>query len=266
MNAPTNCRWSGARILALEYAGLNAQQNFTESISMTQKNKRALVEHAMQLGARSHFQRLHVPALFAVALANNLTIQLYGEVDTRNDGDTSARKIDEVSIFVPGALSDGVLPAANADSRWRRDKGEDYFLPALRQGQKDGAKKAKKKWDKKLHFVLEGTSGGQHYVKAPFFGPGSEGPPEDFLPDYAEFLRAYRAGFLHWLREFGGGDAGAEDSSASQAKFATFLALLASGEKDLEQSFAGAYPLPLSQAKLTEESLEGRFLTWLAEQ
>ena len=260
----THCRWAGARVLALEFAAEEGSKNFSRGLSMTFKNKRALVQHIVQLGARSHFQRLNVPALFAVALANNLTIELYGEVDTRNDGDTSARKIEAVDIFVPGALNDGTLPPANADSRWRRDKGEDYFLPALREGQKEGSKKARSKRDRLLYFRLEGMEGGNHYVKAPFFGPGSEAPPDDFLPDYVEFLRAYRAGFLHWLREFGVAEGEDAEAEAHQA-FARFLELVAGGEHDLEGAFAKAYPLPLSEPTIGEDCLEGRFLAWLAD-
>jgi hypothetical protein len=256
-----HCEWGGMRVLALEFATEDASRDWEKSTSMTQENKKALAEHVVQLGARQLFEQLGVPSLFAVALANNITIEIFGEVDTRNDGDTKARKIDEVSVFVPGALSDGVLPAANADSRWRMDKGVKYFVPALRKGQKDGAKEARSKWEKKTHFALEGDEGGKHTVEAPFFGPGSEPPPEDFLADYTEFLRAYRSGFLHWLREAGVDG----DAERSRRAFGDLLTRM-SGGAELAAALEATYPLPMSAEKLTEKTLEGSFLSWLAEQ
>lgn len=259
----THGKWGGIRVLALQYASLDATENYEDSISMTQKNKRALPEHVVQLGGRTLLEQLGVPSLFAVALANNMTIEIYGEVDTRNDGDTSARKIDAVDIFVPGAFSDGTLPPANADSRWRKDKGEDNFIPVLRKGQKDGAKKARSKWQKKILFALEGEKGEKEYVSAPFFGPGSEAPPTEYLADYTEFLRAYRAGFLHWLREFGVEG----DREASQRAFGDFLTRIASApEPDLGAALEAVYPLPLSKEKIDDNTLEGRFLDWLSDQ
>lgn len=259
----THGQWGGIRVLALEFATPEATENYERSISMTQKNKRALAEHVVQLGTRTLLERLGVPSLFAVALANNMTIELFGEVDTRNDGDTSARKVDAVSIFVPGALSDGVLPPANADSRWRKDKGEDWFIPALRKGQKDGAKQARSKWQKKILFSLEGENRDKHTVSAPFFGPGSEAPPPEFLADYTEFLRAYRSGFLHWLRQ----DGVEGDEEASLRAFGDFLSAIATAaEPDLGAALGAVYPLPLSKEKIDDETLEGRFLDWLSDQ
>ncbi len=256
----THCEWAHRRLIALEFATPAFERDWEQSISMTQKNKRGLVEHVVQLGARQIFEDMGVPALFAVALANNLTIDVYGEVDTRNDGDTAAREIGEVSIFVPGALSDGVLPAANADSRWRKEKGKEYFLPPLRQGQKDGSKDARSKWQKKTHFTIDGDKGGKHTVAGPFFGPGEDAPPDDFLADYAEFLRAYRSGFLHWLREHGAGE---DDADLSRRAYGDFLRRVAGGAP-LGDALKAVYADPLSDGKASETTLEGRFLDWLS--
>ena len=48
----SHCEWAGIRVLALEFATEDASRDWTKSTSMTQKNKRALVEHVVQLGAR----------------------------------------------------------------------------------------------------------------------------------------------------------------------------------------------------------------------
>lgn len=263
----THLDYAGRRLIALEFASPGAGEDYEQSIPMKSRNADGLKEHVAQLATRSLLETSYgdtMDSVLAVALANNLVIDLYEEVDTRNDGDTKARSVGPQSVFIAGGNpGGGLLPPANADSRWREKKGKDYFVPVVREAQKQGGKKARSKLAKRSTFLLLDEAGGERfYAQGPFFGAETELPPDPFLADYAEFLRAYRAAFFHWLRENGAGDA-----EASHAAFATFLRAFAAkaGPAAFPEALAEAYAgVPLSNDALDDDSLEGRFLIWLA--
>ena len=77
-------------------------------------------------------------------------------------------------------------------------------------------------------------------------------------------LRAYRAGFLFWLRTEGGGR-----GKASRKSFGSLLLALADpgqGELDFPSALQSVYGIPLSSAEPGKDDLEGRFLIWLHKQ
>ena len=103
-------------------------------------------------------------------------------------------------------------------------------------------------------------------MRAPFFGSAAQGkelPPPEFLTDYLEFFRAYKSCFLHWLRE-----KSTPKPDASRAKFAELLRQVAEAGSaaGFEELVSEVYAIPLSAADLSKDSLEQRFLAWLATQ
>jgi hypothetical protein len=188
---------------------------------------------------------------------------------------------------VPGGLSEGgVLPPAPAvggdalvNCRWRTGAGADYFVAALREAQVEGAKVAAKdrsnarRKDKLVHFPIgSDESGAQWIAHAPFLGAHASAqayPEPEFLNDYREFFKAYQSAFYHWLET----TAEPVDGSRGDA-FATFLRLLGKPVTDVEPitkpeigaALEEAYGLPFSGPDGSVDSLEWRFLTWLAEQ
>ena len=196
-------------------------------------------------------------------LANILVIDVFGQVDTRNDGDQRAKMTEEVSVFVPGALGDGTMPAVSADSRWRADQGADYFVRVLFQSQKDGSNEAESRALKLATFPMVADDKVKEFtVHAPFLGSAAMVPEEEFLGDYIEFLRAYRVAFLYWLRaESQGSD------KKSAAAFAELLAGLARDETTpLIDLLQDVYKKPLSSETFDKKTLEGEFLGWLSKQ
>jgi hypothetical protein len=178
-------------------------------------------------------------------------------------------------MFVPGGNANGgVLPMQSAESRWRAKQASDRFEAVLRQAFKS-ASHLKEKADKtaggarpsKLgRLVLLGDNqGSEDVVRGPFLGSAaaqSTLPGQEFLGDYAEFLRAYRTCFVHWLRT-----QSADNAKQSAARFGMFLRDLAHAddagaiEAMVSKDFGGA---ALSSATLDAATLEGRFVRWLA--
>ena len=238
-------------------------------IPMDERNPKALEEHVAQVATRGLIERElgeNIEPMLAAGLATELIIDLYGEADTYTDGDISARETNARSVFIPGGNSNGgVLPQLKADSRWREDRGRDYFVKPLRMSQKTGAKEAGRKAGKLVNFLLQNRNGSkEHLLRAPFLGPGgsASAPPMAFEDDYNGFLRAYRTAFLHWLRTEAGGRRG-----ASAQRFQQLLTALAQAPKDSDPAglIEGVYGLPLSAEKLDKDgSLEGGFLYWLS--
>ena len=157
--------------------------------------------------------------------------------------------------------------------RWRKEAGEGHFVEALVDAQKDGAKLASKdrenplRGDKSAHFELTSSKAASDTVAitAPFFGPHAEGkelPPFAYLDDYEEFFRAYQAAFIYWLRERG--------PSGSKKKSLTAFGKLVQQHATrprgtpLHEVALDVYGLPLSHEDGSIESLEWRFLAWLA--
>ena len=215
------------------------------------------------------------------AIVMNLVIDIVGQINTI-DGEgqigTSGARTRPYSRFIPGGNSEGgTLPKRSATGRntvvksqWRKDNGADYFLGALRKGQKDGSKLAGKERkerykDKTAHFQLK-SDRGKYVVSAPFFGEHANAqqyPPQEFLTDYSEFYRAYKSGFYHWLRLFGAGSPETPDESL--IKFRELMAGLNEVGNGLtfEQLFENVYGLPLSAADGETDSMEWRFLAFL---
>jgi len=263
--------FDGTRVVGMQYAGPKAEDDYTDAIAMDGRNKNALFEHVVQLGVRSLMEsvsRGKIEPLLAGGLANELVIELYGEVDTRSDGDLRSRSTLARSVFVPGANSSGgFLPPASADSRWRSDKGKHHFQRVLKRAQKGGGKRARSRTDKLSSFrLITDDESDKFVIQAPFLGPQALAPPPaKFFGDYAELLRAYRAGFLYWLRTEAGGKRGESGKLFSEL-------LRASTDprerRDLAQLFEETYGTALSAGGPGElfesDSLEGRFLVWLS--
>ncbi len=223
------------------------------------------------------------PVLPRRCLANALTIEARGALNVL-DGErqitTSGATTRPYERFVPGGLSEGgVLPAIPAapldtiiESRWRKGHGKDYFVKPLAEGQAAGAKAAKKAKaerakDKLAHFELRGDVAGEHVVSAPFLGAQANQkayPPAAFLNDFREFFNSYQTAFLHWLRT-----ASDEDPALRAERFAQYVELLtepgAVEGDSLDQRIEDIYGLPLSAPDGETDSLEWRFLAWLAD-
>lgn len=223
---------------------------------------------------------------FEDALATNLVIAVCGENLVGFSWSWGVQRqgasTEGYSRFVPGGNPNGgALPQRLARpgplqgyvgyiSDWAKSAGKDYYLDPLRKSQKDGAKEAAKdkerenRKDKTAHFLIKNEAGGRAVLSAPFFGPDAEGkvlPPNEFLDDYEEFFKAYRSAFFEWIRLHAG-----KDEDDSRAKFAALIEAQATRDKDapLHQVVEGVYGQPLSGPDGEGDSLEWRFLSWLA--
>ncbi len=263
----TDFTFDGTLAVALEYASPRADEDYRLAIPMTAKNPKGLREHVVQLAARSWLEAVYgerMEPLFASALANELVIALFDEVDTRTDGDLRSRSTPSRSVFVPGGKPRGGRLAANlANSRWRALKGRDHFMGVLVAAQEEGAGNFYERWERISGFALRDDKGDSTtLVRAPFLGENATPPPEDsFQGDYLEFLRAYRGAFLHWMRE-----KAAPGTGESHRRFAALLRDLAGGDGDLLEAVRRVYGKSLSapEARTLDTSLEGAFLLWLS--
>jgi hypothetical protein len=81
------------------------------------------------------------------------------------------------------------------------------------------------------------------------------------MTDYLEFFRAYKTGFVHWLREKSQGK-----PAEGRAKVADLLkkAAEAGGAVSFEELIVEVYAMPYSDGDLAKPSLEMSFLRWLA--
>lgn len=227
----------------------------------------SMAEQVVQLASNAVFERFYgerAPSAFVQGLSMNLVIELFGEVNTRVDGDTRGRQTQKREVFVPGGASEGgQLGKNSADTRWRELQGADHFLKILKQAQKEGAEADKKAKNRVACFGLRDDKGADvRAVIAPFFGTaaGDKQVPESHQGDFAECLRAYKCAFLYWMQT----QAGAGDKK-SREKFAQFLCKLADpAATDFETVFTQVYEgAALSNAECDKNSLEGRFLAWL---
>ncbi len=262
--------FDGTRVIGMDYAGPRAKDDLSDVIPMDGRNKKAIEEHVVQLGVRSLMEsvsRGKIEPMLAAGLANDLVIEIYGEVDTRSDGDLKSRSTSGRSVFVPGGNPNGgFLPPTNADSRWRADKGKDRFWGVLKGAQKAGGKRGKKEAEKLGRFRINNDSqSGKRLMAAPFLGPKAlTPPPREYIGDYAELLRAYRVGFLGWLRAHGAGK-----TVESKKRFSELLRAVTNPreQRGLPRLFQEIYGIPLSapgtEALFEEDCLEGRFLAWL---
>ena len=253
------------RFVTLEYSASEASRNFEQGVSVGDRNPAALSQLVTQVASRALLLRVYADGLdpaLGSGMANALVIDLYGELDTRIDGDVRSRSSQGRSVFVPGGNPDGgTLPATSAENRWRGTKGKDHFVGILATVQKQSGKKVAGKADKLTRFELvSDEGGGKEMVNAPFLGASAVKPSAPFLPDYLELVRCYGVAFLHWLRLEGAGK-----PAESSARFGEFLRALGKGVKRALQEL---YSQPLSAASAEElfaqPTLEGRFLAWLA--
>lgn len=281
--------WKGSTMfLALEYAPFSGfDSSFNSALPPEKLDKDGRRQHVLNQAARALLFRWFNKPEFAPlerALAANLVIGISGRIAVldgegmiKSSGGTSA----PYSRFVPGGLSSGgVLPPAPAggldtivNSRWREGKGEDFFVTALRKGQKDGAKLAAKdranplRRDERVHFTIDSdVSGAKWLAHAPFMGPHASEqayPEPEFLNDYREFFKSYQSAFCHWLVT----EAQTADGSRGEP-FSKFLRILGTPdyEGEVGDALEAAYGLPVSGADGSEDSLEFRFLAWLETQ
>ncbi len=260
----TNCYVDEYKVLALEFAG----ERWDAGISMEAYTEDGLAQQITQLAANSlvdNYYGERIPPSLAGALAVNLTIDVFGSCNTRIDGDLRARRTEAFEIFVPGGASEGGwLPARSADSRWREHLGSDHFVAVLKAAQHDGLESIKRPKSRVRHFEIQNDGKNKRMtVSGPFLGSAAleaSTPPEDFVGDYKEFLRAYRSCFIHWLR-----DESLGSTKKSGKAFAEALVELASGAEgeDLEETLLSVFGEPLSQELPNNKDLEGSFLDWL---
>ncbi len=271
-------------ILAFQEASWEGfDPEFRRGRSMRKLSDTGLVEHVTQRAGTALMNFVYArtdPQHFEEAVALNLAIAINGRCNTV-DGEegisNSGATTQPYERFVPGGNSaGGILPAIPAapfdmivENHWRRGGGEDWFKKALKNGQKDGAKRASKdkenplRKDKLAHFTLEDKNSQRYVVTAPFFGSHANEkpyPPAEFLNDYREFFRSYRAAFVYWLRT----QAAGEESGERFGRVLRGLAAVGRGEGTLDGLIEEAYGMPISATDDSTESLEWQFLNWIA--
>jgi len=264
-----HCYIDEYQFFALQYRGPG---DYTSGVSMSSRTPTGVAQQIVQLSMGALLDNYYgerIPPALAGALAVNLVIDLYGECNTRVDGDLRSRRTEAREIFIAGGASEGgVLPPDAADSRWREKHGAGRFADVLRLAQEAGAEDAPRGSDRVRHFELQDDRGLRRtVVSGPFLGEAAAGSalaPAAFFGDQLEFLRAYRTCFTWWLQTKAAGSA--TRSSESFAELLVALAQRAPGGP-LDASFAGAYEsAPLSDPELGKKDLEGRFLRWLSKQ
>jgi hypothetical protein len=257
----------GLRFVTLEYT--SGSSDWSGGVSVASRNPRALGELVSQVASRVLLDKNLAPGAdpaLSSALANAMVIDLFDELDTRVDGDVRARSSQGTSVFVPGGNPNGgVLPATSAENRWRGTRGKDHFVTILAQVQERSGKRLSKA-ERMVSFELQDDSGASGAVaRAPFLGPGGTAAPPEAWADSLELMRCYGIAFVHWLRTEGGGR-----GKASERHFSELLRGLGTRGNDLPKLFHEVYQTPLSapnaEALFGEDTLEGRFLTWLSKQ
>jgi len=278
-------------VMACQYPAWSQDPEFRTGLPMDKFDKSGLEQHTVQQAANGWqwlcFGADGAPYLHQ-AVAMNLAISVCGELNAlEGDGwgfGTTGGETKPYEKFVPGGNSGGgvlpPIPAASQDSlkkgRWREGLGKDHFAAPLRKGQKNGLKALAKDKpahlddellrDKDAHFLLVSADDSVKYVvSAPFFGPEARSkpyPPTAVILDYREFFRAYKCAFFHWLQT----QAVPKDPAASAERFRKLLRALSERGADtpLEDLVREIHELPLSAANGKTESLEWRFLEWLA--
>lgn len=260
------------------------------SATMNEQGPSGFQQYISERGAvamlRKQFHR-HGTHFLEESMGTNLVVAAAGRNDLRQgewklEYRQAGGSTQPYERFVPGGNpAGGTLPARKASagartgsalevSKYREGGGSDFFVSALKDGQKAGAKLAKKNKEspfsknKTANFALYSyEANGSAFVSAPFLGLPAEGktlPPNEYLDDYEDFFRAYRACFLYWLQA-----RGADDEDDSRAKFGELIAKHAAREvgAPMDAIVEEVYGLPLSSADPGTDSLEWRFLTWL---
>jgi hypothetical protein len=268
----SQCIFGEDMAVSLEYSPADrAAGDYTAGTAMSERGADVLQQQFVQISMLSLFQTFYaerVPPAFLGGLSTNLVIDLFGQVNTRVDGDLRGKVTPAREVFVPGGASQGGTLAKNtADSRWRDKQGADHFLPTLRSSQKEGESLNKKVKNRLACFSIRSDNEADRYlVAAPFLGAAAktELPPQLFQGEYAELIRSYKSGFIYWLQT-----KGKSGEKASREAFAALLKNLADPAKagEFEQVFKDSYGgTPLSNADADKSSLEGQFLLWLSHQ
>jgi len=283
--------WLGPNlVVALEYPPWAYDKEFKTCMPMDKFERTGKLEHAVQQATLALLwtcygdnDALHLQQ----ALAMNMAIAVCGSCNAlEGDGGrgTTGASTQPYEKFVPGGASTGgtlpAIPAAPFDgvrkNQWHEGEGKDHYAKALRNGQKNAQKQMLKEKpadadpllarDKDAHFLLAQEDGPKKaYVVAPFFGKAASEkpyPPQEVIADYKEFFRAYRSGFAWWLETMGD-KSGAAASTAKWGQLLKALAVRTEGQS-FEDVVLAVYGVPLSGKNGATDSLEWRFLDWLA--
>ncbi|MFT5287901.1 MAG: hypothetical protein ACI8TQ_004089, partial [Planctomycetota bacterium] len=287
---------SNTHFIALEYAtwpNLVAEPYRGDNMSSLIKTGRSqhVIERAATSLSRGAFyafasplleQALHINFVIEINGGDYPTFNTWSFQFSRAGGSTAP-----YSRFVPGGNSaGGTLPARTATSGpttgggastgksvWRENDGTDYFLEALKQGQKKGFGLVastpdvppKLKRDKRPHFAI-GIEGKSEVtlMSAPFLGDVAEkkkAPADRFVDEYEQFFRSYRACFAHWLR-IGADPAGEAESLELFSKLLN-RASRRTSDDTLSSMVKEVYGVPLSAHNGETDCLEWRFLTFI---
>lgn len=271
----TNTYCNDLTVVALEFADPDAATSGSlRGSSMNSRTPTGMAQQISQLAAGAMFDNLYghkIPPSLAGAFAVNLVIEIYGECNTRVDGDLKSRRTEAREVFVPGGNpSGGLLPPLLADSRWRGMQGADFYLTGLQGSQAAGAGEGKKRHEKVQYFeILNDEEGARMYLRAPFLGTVSAERnliiPDEYFSDAQEMFRAYRTAFAHWLQT-----EAVSSKRKGKAAFSELLVTLAQAEPTdevLEATLEKLYGSPLSSDDpKAKEHLEGDFLVWLSKQ
>ena len=258
------------QIVALEYAAPKQNGDVTLGFDMNTREKTGLLQHVLQRAAVSFCWRWlgdDADLAFVLGFATDLVVDVLGQNNARSGGSGKGSSTEGKNAFIPGAPSrGGSMMMVNADSGWRLSQGQDYFVRPLRQAQKAGEHEAQDSKDKLGHFLLRDPKGEKRYlVNGPVLGKVAfdrDDVPAEFLDDYLEFHRAYRAGFVHWLQQNGG-----KGKAASAERFRTLLQYLMDKKEGVsfDALCQAIYELPLAAKAAEVDTLERRFQAWIAE-
>ncbi len=272
----TNTYCNELTVVALEFAKLGSTSSGAfGGVSMNSRTPTGMEQQVAQLATGAMLDNLYgskIPPSLAGAIAVNLVIDVYGECNTRVDGDLKSRRTEAREVFVPGGLSEGgILPPLMADSRWRGEHGADRYMVGLQASQAAGGSEAKNAKQRGQFFEIKNDrENDSKYLRAPFLGTiAAEREdlviPDDFFGDAQEMFRAYRTCFAYWLQH-----EAKPKKGKREAAFAALLTTLAQAEPSdgaLEEAITTIYGLPLTAAEpVKKKDLEGTFLLWLSKQ
>jgi len=283
-----------SQVVALEWAPwpYTPDRALAQGQSMNLYEKTGQREHVVDRAAASllwnYFYYVTVPEL-ETALSMSLVVDVIGQNSlTGNvksfEWSRAGSTTEPYTRFVPGGNpSGGTLPPREAqagpttswgteEAIWEQTRAKDMFLKALQTSQKHGAKMGIKKDElddarrrsKIAHFAVTGeTSSDRYAVTAPFLGEEAEDapiPPLEYLDDYEDFFRCYRTNFFFWLRTEGAGD-------ESAVKFAKLMEASAIREaaRTFDQLVEEIYGVELANIDPEKDTLEWRYLAWLAD-
>ena len=276
-------------VLALEYPPWNEDKKFESGLSMNKFEPTGMLEHTLQQAMLAFLWTVYGDndALYLnQAQAMNMVVEVVGTINAlEGEGGrgTTGGQTAPYSKFVPGGNSSGgtlpPMPAGGKDAikrnPWHEGLGKDHFVAALRKGQKAGYKHLQHESptgldpavyrEKNSHFALTSDNASKHVVSAPFMGEPAKAntyPPLEFIGDYREFFRAYKCAFYWWVQTHGD-KSGAEASATKYAELMRLLFTRAPG-RTLDEVVESIYGVPLSGSGMDVDSLEWRFLDWLA--